>query len=133
MKKPEPLRPEQLAPDYQQPNRIDGERTLHEGGVLSTKPSFTTSAKAQEKSREKRETKGHYFGARVRTVTAEASPKPAPSKPVVRGPVQPVPDGHRFQSAGRRSAAEPNSVETRIRNQSKDGGVSRLSSGRGRR
>ena len=33
------------------------------------RPKFTTSASAQEEKRERREAKGHYFGARVRTVT----------------------------------------------------------------
>ena len=35
---------------------------------------FTTSASKQEENKERREAKGHYFGARVRTVTKGYEP-----------------------------------------------------------
>ena len=87
------IKPGQLKRDYRAPHRTDGRRQHQAGGRLTTRPSFTTSVRAQEKALEQR---SGYFGDNVSVTHATTPQEPWKAKPVrTVGAVQPPANGGR--------------------------------------
>lgn len=106
MKKPSPLRREQLQRSYKSPTRIDGQRSTSEDGVLVTKASFTTSVAAGEKTRESRPDNGPSRTGFASSVT-NTSVLPTTNPRLINHGVMPKPDGHSYAVASRRSELSP--------------------------
>ena len=84
----------QLQRGYRSPHLKDGARSEDAQGRLTTKPSFTTSVKAQEKSKDLRSS---YFGDNVKVVSGTADPTPwNHKKKPLGGACKPIPGGGRM-------------------------------------